>query len=163
MPLKIGGRVIDGPKTTILAIPREDNDIIFKFIAIGDDTEFEKISPEPIPPKYYSVKEKKNITNFEDKAYKDKMAIRATQKMNWFFLKSVAPSEVEWDTVKLEDPTTYGNWREDLKNAGFSIGEMNAIFEAFMNTNTVTEEKMTEARNRFLASQQGQPEELVEQ
>src|SRR6478735_11634693 len=118
--MKIGGQIVDGPKTLELYIPRGNDVVIcFKFVGVTDDSEFEKIYPEPSPPR--SIKPGiGTITNTEDPGYKEQIAKRDIAKRDWFFLKSISPSQIEWDTVKMDDPTSWGNWRNDLKAAGFS-------------------------------------------
>lgn len=152
--MKIGGRVVDGPKKTMLVLPRDDGDIVFNFIAVVDDSEFDKIFPEPEPPSSFNVKLQQTIKRYDDPAYKAKNLARMKAKNAWVFLKSIAPSNIEWDTVNLEDPATWENWQTDLKAAGFSINEVNTIFDNFAKTNMVTESMLDEARNRFLASRE---------
>jgi len=105
MPLKIGGRVIDGPKEGILVLPRDDGDIVFRFVAITDDSDYEKINPAPKPPKVWKVKLGQTIEDVEDPVYKKKMQEWGTNKTNWVFLQSVAPTNIEWDSVKADDPS----------------------------------------------------------
>lgn len=152
--MKIGGRVVDGPKRMILVLPRDEGDIVFEFVAVVDDTEFEKRFPIPEPPKTYNVKLQQNILNTEDPKYKSQVQERIKLKNAWIFLQSIAPSNIEWDTVKLDQPETWTGWNNDLKNAGFSINEINTIFDYFVQANMVTESMIDEARKRFLASRE---------
>jgi hypothetical protein len=154
--MKIGGRAIDcGPKTIEIFIPRgEFGDIQFKFIGVIDDDEFDKLYPIPEPPRSMKVGVG-TVMNVEDPTYKAQLANRGAARQDWFFLKSIAPSNIEWDTVKLEDFSTWGNWREDLKKAGFSVSEISTLYNAFAEANVITDSMIKEARQRFLAFQQG--------
>jgi hypothetical protein len=151
--MKIGGVALNGPKQVTLVLPRDDGDLVFKFVAVVDDDEFDKIYPEPVPPVTFNVKAQEKLPQLEDPGYKAKMAERAKARAAWIFLKSVEPSGIEWTTVKKEDPTTWSNWEADLRKAGMNIQEMNAIWSHFAKANFVTQEMLDEARKRFLASQ----------
>jgi hypothetical protein len=153
MGLKIGGRVIEGPKEGLLVLPRDDGDIVFKFVAVTNDSDYEKISPVPKPPRVWKVKLAQNVEDVEDPGFKLKLKEWGERKTNWIFLKSIEPSQIEWVTVKMDDPATFENWRKDLKEAGFSIGEVNTIFGKFIETNMVTDDMLDEARKRFFGSQ----------
>lgn len=153
MPLVIGGKLADGPKKKLLVIPRDSGDIVFHFVAIIDDDAFDALVPAPIAPRMFVTKLQQTINNIEDPDYKQRMVDRFAIRQDWFFLNSVAPSNIEWERVKLEDPSTYSHWRGELKDAGFSINEVNTIWGTFMECNVLSEDMMNEARNRFLASQ----------
>lgn len=55
--------------------------------------------------------------------------------------------------MKLDQPDTFPNWETDLRKAGLSIQEVNAVYDHFGKANFVTEEMLDEARKSFLASQ----------
>lgn len=152
MALKVGGRVVDGPKTTILVIPRQDGDIPFKFISITNAEGFDALLPFPKPPRSFKVGVGM-IENVEDAGYKRKVEARGEKRADWFFINSARPSEIEWEHVKYEDPETWHLWRDELEKAGFSVAERDAIYGAFLETNTLSQHMVDEARNRFLASQ----------
>lgn len=151
--MKIAGKVINGPKEGLLVLPRHDGDIAFKFIAVLDDEDFQKLCPRPQPPK--SMKPGIGIVeNVEDPKYKAAVDARGEMRGDWFFLQSIKPSDIEWTKVKLDDPTTWALWREELKEAGFNMQERDRIYVTFLETNTVSDGMVDEARARFLASQQ---------
>lgn len=153
MPIKIGNVTVDGPKKTLLVLPRQEGDVVFKFIAVTDDDEFDKICP---PPKAAITRrtDGSSYENVEDPKYKEQVKNRSDQRFEWFFLKSIEPSAIEWQTVKMEDPYTYASWRKELGDAGFSIREVSIIHDKFLETNILTDKMLDEARQRFLASQQ---------
>jgi TusA-related sulfurtransferase len=161
--MKVNGRMVDGPKEVILPIPRSDGDLIFKFKAILNLDEFEKMCPTPTPPK---VKKPGGeiFININDPAFKKAIDEWSTRQMNWRFLTSIAATEgLEWATVKMDDPGTWGNWENDLKEAGFSVTERNVIFQHFMKADTLTNEVIEEARKRFLDSEQAVRQSLLSQ
>ena len=156
MPLLIGGQAIAGPKQKLLVLPRDEGDIVFRFIAINDDEEFFKLCPAPTPPRKWA-KDKGNFTDTKDDSYLQKLAKWRSQKAHWYFLKSVAPSNITWETVNMDDPETWGNYELELKMSGLSNGERDAIFTIFGECNAVSDEMLIEARERFLAVQAQQP------
>ena len=153
MPLKIGGMEIKGPKTKLLVIPRDGFDVAFKFVAVTDESAFNMLCPEiPVPVRL--IPGKGQVPNPEDPIYKIQLVERAAQREAWYILQSLTPSKIEWETVKANEPKTWPNWRLDLQNAGFSVLEINSLYQTFLETNMLTDEMLEEARNRFLASQQ---------
>ena len=153
MPLKIGGREVSGANTGLIVIPRDSGDIVFKFVAILDDSDYTRVNPEPQPPREFITKEQKTIEKVNDPAYKARLEKWRGDKWDWMFLKSVEPSKIEWETVDLDNPATWGGWKQELRNAGLSVGEIGQVESVFFATNIVTDAKLKEAKNRFLASQ----------
>lgn len=152
MPLVIGGRTVSGPKTVLLVLPREPEDIVFKFVSVLDDDEFLALYPEPRPRRQTETKTGKTVLLTEENQYKKAWAAWNKAKTNWFFLKSIEPSHVEWQTVDMLKPDTYDKWQQELHDAGFSFAETNTIWQKFESTNVLTEKMLEEARLRFLAS-----------
>lgn len=151
--MKIGAVPVTGPKKVTLILPREEGNLVFYFVAVTDDKEFDSIIPEPEPPSTFNVKTQLTVKNYNDVNYKDKVKARNKIKNAWVFLESIKPSQIEWDTVDLEKPDTWPNWEDDLRKAGFSIQEVNTVFDYFGKANFVTDEMLDEARKSFLASQ----------
>lgn len=152
MALRIKGRVVDGPKMTFIVIPRQDGDIPFTFVSIQNDDDFDKLCPMPKPPRTHKTGVGV-VENTEDENFKKKLQAHGSLRADWFFLNSIRPSEIEWEKVKLNEPETWKLWREELTEAGFSVAERDAIYKAFLETNTLTQAMVDEARLRFLASQ----------
>lgn len=151
--MKVGGVAIDGPKTEILVLPRDKGDLVFKFIAVSDDSEFDKLYPAPEPPKSFITAKQAVLPDLDDPEYKRKLLEHRKARNGWVFLESIKPSNIEWELVKLSDPNTFDKWDEDFRKAGLSISEVNQIWAAYLRVNTVTDEMLQEARSRFLASQ----------
>lgn len=151
--MKIGGQDAAGPKKGLIVIERSTARYVFHFTAVLDDSEFEKLFPEPKPPRSWKKEAGGVVDNVLDPTYLKAREKWAESKSDWYFLKSIEESKIEWDSVKMDDPTTWGNWKKDFKAAGFSSNEIRAIENEFYKTNVVTEEMLNEARGRFLASQ----------
>lgn len=152
MPLMIGTQMAPGPKKKTLFLPREPV-ITFEFIAVNNTEVFDAICPKPKPGRIWKVGEG-NVSNTNDTAYLQKMDQYATNKGNWMFLMSIAPSNISWETIDMNNPSTWDNWQKELENAGFSEAERNIIYTSFIECNMITDNMLTEARNRFLAEQE---------
>lgn len=150
--MKIKGRQIQGPNVEPIIIPRADGDIVLLAQAVLDMTDFEKAVPEPKAPKITlaggAIKD-----DVDDPHYKALLQHRNKQRYGFFMMKSLsATPELEWDLLKIEDPATWSQWEEELKNSHFSAPEINMIMSGISTANGINEEKLAEARARFLAS-----------
>ncbi len=153
--LKIGGRQVSGPKKGLVVLPRREGDIPFHFTAVLDDSDFEKICPPPKPP--VSIKTGVGrVENVEDPVFQSRLKDREITRRHWMFLKSVSPSNIEWQKVKMDKPETYAFWESELLEAGFSTNERQVIYLEFLTTNLLTDTMLDEARGRFLASRSAQ-------
>lgn len=171
--MRYKGRQLKGPKIETLAIPRpptkvlekkgedgeadtyreESNDIIFQAQAVMDFDEFEILCPPPIPPKMLKPGGVTSV-NTDSPEFKIAMNEWATKKRDWLILKSLSVTpDLEWEMVKLDDPDTYSLYAQELKDAGFNHAEVMLISSLAMKVNSVDEDKMEEARQRFLEDQ----------
>ncbi len=151
--MKIAGRKIKGPNRVTLVLPREDEeDIVIITEAISDMGEFDKYLEPPQPP---AATGKGGVVtyNYDDKDYKIQMLDFNLKKMAWILLKSLAPSNIEWETVELDNPSTWLNYLEEMKASGFSSVEVNRVSQASMQANALDESKLEEARQVFLRGQ----------
>lgn len=148
--MKIGG--ID-PSTLsseeILVIPRGQQEIVFRARGILDYDEFNKLSPPPKPPG--KLTKHGWEPNEDDSDYKSLIAAHYARLEAWTVITSLAPSEIEWDTVKPEKPSTWTNWKQDMRNAGLSSVECHLITRLVYQANSLDEEKLKRAREVFLA------------
>lgn len=150
--MKIAGREINGPNRVTLVLPREDGeDIPIIAQAIIDMEEMDKYIDAPKPP---AIQKKGGVEyNFSDRGYLDQLAQYNIKKMAWIVLKSLEPSEIEWDNVDMENPSTWVGYQKELKAAGFSDIEVNRICNACMQANALDERKLEAARQSFLRGQ----------
>ena len=149
--MKIGGVTVTPPEDLILPIPRGSNFLVFRIRPLPDMDEFEKFVKEPSPPAVLTKDGKKLDT--DEPGYKQQLANYAKQKLGYMVIKSLEPSDIEWETVDPENPSTWINWQEDFKNAGFTSVEVNTIFNFVLEANTLSEEKLKKARESFLLGQ----------
>jgi hypothetical protein len=68
-------------------------------------------------------------------------------------VRSLAPSNIEWDIVDPENPKTWTSYVKDFKAAGLTSIEINRIVQCVMRANSLDEEKLELARKVFLHGQ----------
>ena len=68
-------------------------------------------------------------------------------------VKSLEPSNVEWDTVNVADPRTWKNWSTDLRGGGLSDIECQRVMNLVLEANCLDEAKLKKAREVFLAGE----------
>lgn len=151
--MKIRGREISGPNRVTLVLPREgEEDIPIIAQAILDMDEMDKFV---VAPKAPAIQKPGGIIeyNFKDKGYLDQLAQYNIKKMAWIVLKSLEPSEIDWDQVDMENPSTWLNYQKELRESGFSEIEVNRICNICMQANALDEAKLEAARQSFLRGQ----------
>ena len=158
--MKIQGKKIEGANEVIIVIPRGSNsDIVLKAQAVLDMEPFDVMCPPPEPVKR-TLPGGKEVKNFKDASYLKSLDNHSVKRLNWIVLTSLeATAGLEWDKINLSDPTTWNNFEEEMKEAGFSNVEVNRIVAACIEVNALNEEKIQEARERFLLESQEQDEE----
>jgi len=153
--MKIAGRKIEGPNVETIIIPRGDGPpIVFIAEAVLDDEPFNKLCPLPKPP---AITKPGNMVvyNIEDPAYKKQLQAYAEKKTAWLVIASLrATPNLEWEIVRYDDSETWLKVYEELKQAGFSVSEINRIVNGIMSANCLNEAKLAQARETFFRSQQ---------
>lgn len=151
--MKIGGKTPSAPKPELIVIPREDGDIVLQAAAVLDDTEFDTVCPAPLPP----IVTKRGGTQFkdtEDRKYLEKLSGHSRKRFAWLILKSLqATPDLVWETIDMKNPDTWLNYEKELQNSGFVQAEINRIIQGVMDANAMNDEKVKQAKDRFLLSQ----------
>ncbi len=156
--MKIGG--IDPttlPVEEVLVLPRGDQNIVFRATGLKDMESFKRYCPEPTPPKKL-VKGGATVADLEDKGYQEAMAMYHKCRIAYIVVNSLAPSQIEWDTVNPDNPGSWTNWETDLKNGGLSEIECSRVLGLVLEANCLDEAKLRKARELFL---HGTPETPV--
>ncbi len=158
--MKINGKKITGANEGVIVIPRESgDDLVFKIRAVMDMSEFDKLHPEPSPPSRLMANGK-TVKNLKDPNHVKACDRHIQTKLNWIVLKSMQATEgLEWETVDIDDANTWDKLRPELKTAGLSDVEINRVINSCIDINALDEEKIEEARDRFLLAQQEQVDE----
>lgn len=149
--MRIAGKSISGPNEETVVLPRGDDFIAFKCKAVLDYTEFETLVPEVKPP-LKTIKGGKTIPDLEDKDFLKSGQDRGLRRFEYMIIKSLeATPDLEWDTVKLSDPTTWKNLEKELTGSGIAPAEVGLIFQGVTTANGMNEDKLKEGRARFFA------------
>jgi len=152
--MKINGETLTKPKAVPLVFPREDGDIVFKITPCLDFERYEKLCPTPKPPEMVKPNGTK-IQDFQDERYLKAIEKNSRAKIDFLFLESLKETEgLEWDTIKENDPTTWGNLEQELKDNYFIPKEIDLLLEKIMDVNGLNPTIFEEARNRFLAGEE---------
>lgn len=151
--MKLKGKKIQGANYEWIVIPRPDGDLVFKAQAVLDMKGFNDRVQEPKPPKVMLPGgEKKEDT--DDQRYKEAVKQYADMRYAYMIIKSLeATPEFEWETVNIDDAGTWLNWSKEFQDAGFTVSEINIIQFGVAAANSLNQDKLDEARARFLASQ----------
>jgi hypothetical protein len=162
-PLKIEGKKIEGPNVEMIVIPRGEDSIVFMAQAVLDSSELDAILIVPVPPRVMKRGEG-SAPDFTDTKYVKAMDEYKDARLNWLILKSLSATKgLEWETVDMSDPKTWSLYETELKTAGFTNFEINRIIAGVFSANGLDENKIEQARKRFLAFQADQKAEQFSQ
>jgi hypothetical protein len=68
-------------------------------------------------------------------------------------IKSLEETEgLEFESIKLDDHTTWTNVYKEFKDSGLCDMEITRLIDGVMEANSLSDERVEEARSRFLAS-----------
>lgn len=161
--MKIDGVKIEGVNEDFIVIPRGDNKIVLRARAITSYSEFDTILPLPKPPTKIKPGGKK-VVDIENPRYRQAIEEYSSKRTYWMLLKSLEATEsLEWDTVQINDPSTWNNFEKELRDSGFSEIELTKIVQLVLQVNSLDEAKLEKAREDFLLSLEQQREELISQ
>jgi hypothetical protein len=152
--MKIGGVQVTTCEELIVLYrggPGKDIPIRARAVAINDV--FNKLVPVPVPPmvlKKGGVKE----SDLADKDYKAALSHRDNLRFAYLILRSLEPSNIEWEIIDMEKPSTWLKWSDELLESGLSDKEVQRVVDAVMVAGSLSEAKLEEARAAFLRGQE---------
>jgi hypothetical protein len=158
--MKIHGQELGRPNVETLVFPRaDDKEIVFKLQSILDMEVYEEQYPSPNPPLVRRKGESAAKPDYDDKKYQAKMTEYGKMKSHWMLLKSLEATEgIEWEQVKPNEPQTWQLIEKELKDSGLNQIEVMRLYQAMMRVNSLDEDYLQEARDRFFESQQEKQE-----
>ena len=139
-------------RETLLVLPRGETQIVFRAKGLKDMSEFNAVCPIPKAPG--KLTKDGFVPNTNDPTYQQVMQQWSSKRLGYMVVKTLEPTEIEWDTVDPANPKTWGNWEADLKNGGLSQFECNRVTALVLEANSLDDEKLDKARAIFLAGQQ---------
>ncbi len=151
--MKIKGKKVSSAYEEVVVLPRQDGNIVFIARAVLDYEPFNKLCPRPKAPLVQYAGQAEPVESLEDPGYLDKLQEWARTQTNWMVITSLrATEDLEWETVNYEDHTTWGNYEDEMKDAGFSPYEINRIVQTVIVANGMDQTKIDEATESFLAA-----------
>lgn len=156
--MKLAGKKLETPNVETIVLPRGSGEPIVLYAqAVMDNEPFTNLCPEPKPPTIIKRGGTKSL-NVEDPNYKTAMVVYGRKRFAWLIITSLrlGTPTLEWETVKYDDQNSWLSYERELTESGFSEIEIGRIHRGVMIANALDDEKLEEARNAFLASQQVQ-------
>lgn len=148
--MRIGGIAVEGPTEEVLVLPRGEQVLVIRAKAINLD-DFDALCPEPKPPG--KLTKDGWIPDVDNENYKSIVNTHNEKRIAYLVVKALEPSEIEWDTVQIDNPRTWTNYTSDFKAAGLTTIEINRIVQCVMQANSLDENKLEQARKVFLLGQ----------
>lgn len=153
--MKLNGKSVPRPSNETVVFPRAEGDLVFVCQAVFDYSEFEALCPEPKVPEEIRPGGIK-APNPKSPKYEAAVLEHSQKQQDWMMIQSLSATPgIEWEDVKLEDPETWNQWRPELSKA-LALGELLKLQTAIIEVNALSDTKMNEARERFLAGERGQ-------
>lgn len=146
--MKIGGKTVTAPPKELLVLHREPENIVFWGQAIPDMEEFHTLCPLQDPPG--KLTKDGWVPDSNDPGYLTVLENHGKQRLGYMVIHTLEPSEIEWDTVKVDNPKTWTNWEADFLKAKFTQIEIQRIIQLVLDANSLNEEKLARAREDFL-------------
>ncbi len=153
--MKLKGIHIEGPQERVVVLPRQQGeDLVFKFGAVLEVDDFDKLCPMPMPREVMKPGGVKTY-DVEETAYKEAIQEWAANKTHYMYLKSIAATDdLEWETVDMSDSSTWGNYNEELMEAGLTEAERLKLLQVYSEVQGLDQTKIDAATKNFLADPQ---------
>lgn len=151
--MKLFGKQIDKPKPSTIVLSRNDEFHVFQCEAVLDYAEFERLCPKPRPDKL--LKPGGQVLETTDSPrYTKALEKWGNQRLAWMIIQSLKNTPgLTWDKVNYDDPETWLQYEDELKEAYFSQVEINELVGGVIEANNLSQEKIREARDRFFRMQ----------
>jgi hypothetical protein len=150
--MRIGGVEVNSLPRETLVLPRGDQDIVFEATALASWDEFNAMCPEPKPP---GIRTRDGfVRDKDDPTYQQLYEHYKAQQFAYMVIKSLEPSEIEWDNVTLSNPSTWQQWQDEMKAAKFTQIEINRVIQLVMDANCLNEDRLKKARDLFVRGRQ---------
>jgi len=145
--MKIGGVTVTPPAIDFIILERPDTPLVIQAQALDSYDEFNALCPPPEPPT--KLTKEGRVTDSDEPGYLSLIQNWMEQRAAYMVVKCLAPSQIEWDTVRLSSSKTWKNYEQDLRKAGVTAIEFNRIQQLILDINSLNEEKLTQAREVF--------------
>jgi hypothetical protein len=153
--MRVNGITVAPPKPETVVV----RGVVFTLVPVIDHAKFETLCPEPNPPQR-RYPDGRVVTVTDDKDYQAKLDIWGHRRFEYMIVESM--SGVEWDTVDLNNPETWKNYKDDMRNAGLSEAECMFILNKILDVCGLNTSKIETETQNFLAQNQEKEPQLVE-
>jgi len=142
------GKKLETPKEQVVVIPHGDTNVVFKAKMVRDFTLFESLCKVPAPKIIAYPDGRSELV--EDASFKDD--VRKYDELHWNYrIISSLCGDIAFETVNINDPSTYSNWKKELEDDGFSPIEISRVIRLVLDANGLNSAKIDEATASFLA------------
>jgi len=128
----------------------------------GEDTEFLLAGPVDLeifdescpPPKPIMTMRPggQSEPDYKNAKYVTQLDEYAKKRIGYMIFKSLQATDgIEWEKFEEGKSDTYLLWQEELRDYGLNNFEINRVISTVMEANSLTEDRVTEARKSFLA------------
>lgn len=141
------------PSEDVVVFPRSGQDpIVFQLKSVQNTEEFETICPRPTPGMIMKPGGEKE-EDVSNPTFQNQLKDWNRKATFWMFLWCIKETPgLEWEKVKYTDPETWQFYREELGEILLKA-EVSYLENKVWDILGVNEEKLEEAKKRFLASQ----------
>lgn len=135
--------------------------IVIRAKGIKNFKEFNTLCPEPENKSGYLTKDGWQ-TDPEAPAYLAELEQWRLMRSCWIIIKTLEPSNIEWEKVKLAKPKTWVYADEELEEA-FNFAEYNRIKMLIQEANSLNADKLEENRQTFFQRERAKQLSKIEQ
>ena len=157
--MKIGGKEVKSswePDPIVFSRGRDENGapilLAFKARGIRNYDEFDELCPMPSPKTGYLTKDGWQ-TDDKSPRYRDELKQWREKRFAYYVIKSLEPSGIEWDRVRLTTPETWKYYDEELRGVLNEI-ELAKVHNLIDEANSLNAAKLEENRQTFFQQQE---------
>jgi hypothetical protein len=148
----LNGRKNFKPNEKKIVLPRDEGPIVFTARGVPSMKAFHEMVPDP-KPGTKMLPNVGRVDDFNDAVYKAAMLSKADKRYAYMCIQSLAATEgLVWERVQPGNPDTWLAWEQEMLDSGITETELNYIQNVIIEVNSLSQEKLDEARNAFLAS-----------
>lgn len=125
--------------------------LVFRARGVKTYDEFEALCPEPKNTQGYMTREGWQIDP-EAPVYVDEMKRWRQQRWAYTIIKTLEPSNIEWEKVKIAAPKTWHHFKEELRLI-LSDNELGRLYGLIHEANVLNQEKLEENKQSFFQLQ----------
>lgn len=146
----VGGIAATKPGPTPLVFARPPGEpLVFLVQPVWSWDEFDQLCPEPDAKPFTAlVRGEGWVTDYDHPQYRDLLAQHRVRRWEYTLLKSLEPSNIEWDKVRLDDPKTWRHFEEEIAEA-LTCSEIGRVVAAVQEANNLDRVKIAQATERF--------------